>query len=210
MSGMPTLTDTGQRLYDAVAPLAQQDAENGYALANYCAALAAMLDQVTNLVRDPDAGSTGTPGWAKLFDIDNVDPVWLPWLAQFVGVDLTYVSDTTSRRALIKAPVGYQRGTVAAMKQAAKVTLTGTQTVLINERAGSDPWKMTASTYTSETPNPTRTLNALLSMKPAGVILTYTTVTGGTYAQLATSHATYSAMEAPHTTYSDIPANPGA
>lgn len=236
--GLPALTDTGQRLYDACEVLADQDQQNGYPVARLCAGLATMIDQIANLVRDPDEGSSATPGWGMLFDLSNyhttaqqltskLDAKWLPWIAQFVGiVDLpppyAVISndfanagevlgyDTTNQINLIEDPISFQRGSVAAMKRAAAETLTNSQTVLINEFAGGDPWQMTASTFTSETPDTTATLKALMSMKPAGVILTYTTVTGGTYSQLATSHAQYSQMEAAHTTYSNIPENPGA
>lgn len=211
MATMPTLTDSGQRLYDSVAPLAAQDPQNGYALANYIAALAAMVDPVANIVRDPDDGDTYTvPGWAKLFDVNNVDPSWLPWLAQFVGTNLTGVTDVQAQRNLIKSPVGYQRGTVAAMVARAQPTLTGAQTVIVQERVSGNPWAMNVHTYANETPNAALTLQALRSMKRAGIVLTYTVVVGGTYGQLAAAHTTYSAMKAAHTTYSDLPANPGA
>ena len=394
--GMPTLTDSGQRLYDALAPLATQDASNNYALANYCNALAKMLDPVATVVRDQDDGTPGwafpfqlsnswtvvaenlilnpsfehdgvgsapaawstsnsfvssgavptvigtnsqsgskslqvvttTPGegvtislpgtfkagvtytasiwltgvsgnpavsmmfgddsgsldynftsqftlvngaaWKKYslmwtpgadrtsvsfavksgglanytwlmdtgmagltstyFDGDSADcywsstagnsislqytptdhALWLPWLAQIVGVDLTAVPNIPEQVSLIEQPTGQQRGTVAAMQTVAKTTLTGTKTCLIYERTNGNAWTMNAYTYTTETADPTATLTALMSMKPAGVILTYSTVIGGTYSQLAASHATYSAMEAAHSTYTDIPNNPGA
>lgn len=212
MTALPALTDSGGRLYDACASLATQDADNGFVTLILCAAFAAMVDPVANIVRDPDEGdTTAVPGWAKIFDVDSADASWLPWVGQFVGADLTSVPDAASQRSLIKNPIGYQRGSADAMVQFAQATLTGTRTVLVTERVGGNAWRLNISTYGTETPNPSLTLQALMSMKPAGLILNYTVpVSAATYAQLAASHTTYSAMEAAHTTYSDLPLHPSA
>jgi hypothetical protein len=94
-AGHVNLTDSAQRLYDAVAPLmnssqpGMSDADNGYVGAILCGALATIgLDDAAYLARDgihTDSQGRVLPPFAVLFDVDNVDPKWLPWLSQFVG-----------------------------------------------------------------------------------------------------------------------------
>lgn len=205
--GPITLTDSGQRIYDAITPLMAQDAENGYAGAILSGALATMLDKPAYFAR----GVEGEPG-AVIFDVDNVDASWLPWLSQFVG-DSSAVQNTTdvaTQRALIKAPTNFLRGRPSTFVKVGQTTLTGTKTVLVYQNSPSAPWGINIITFTSETPNPTATKNAFLSVMPAWLVPTIQVLTGGNYTTLAGSHTSYSAMEAAHTHYSDIPTNPAA
>src|SRR5689334_18292457 len=126
----PTLTHTGQRLYDAVAPLATEDEANGWALAHLCAAFASMIDELADITRD---GEDGTPGWAPLFDLETVDPKWLPWLAQFVGVQLPENLSVDAQILRIRSTDGFRRGTPDAIKGAAQQHLTGTKKVYLEE-----------------------------------------------------------------------------
>jgi hypothetical protein len=201
------LTTAGSRLYGSVAPLMQQDAANGFAGMILCAALATMLDPVVSVVSDGQDGVL--PGWAPAFDpVGN--PAWLDWMGQFVGVSRPSGMNDAGMASLVQHPTGFNRGSVAAMTTAVQATLTGTKTVLINTRVGAAPFAMTVATFTSETPNAQATLLALQSQMPAWMQFTYSTVTGGSYATLAASHASYTLMEAAHTHYSDIPVNPAA
>ena len=216
------LTDSGQRLYDAIAPLmnatapGMSDAENGYVGAILCGALATIgLDDAAYVARDGlniDSNANHLPSFAVLFDVDNVDAKWLPWLAQFVGdADAVQAApDDATKRSLIKNPAQFTRGRPSTIAQRAQATLTGTKTVLINQRTGSNPWAVSIATFTSETPDPVATKNAILSSMPAWLVPTISIVTGGDYATLAASHSTYTLMEAAHTTYSDIPQHPAA
>lgn len=209
------LTDSAQRLYNAVAPLMQQDAENGNVGQILCAALATMLDPAAYVARDginTDVNGKALPGHAILFSVDTVDAKWLPWLAQFVG-DSAAVSATTdvpTQRTLIKTPANYLRGRPSTIVAKAQTTLTGTKTVLINQRVGANPWAVSVSTFTSETASAAVTAQAIMSVMPAWLVPTINVVTGGDYLTLSASHASYTLMEAAHTTYSDIPAHPAA
>lgn len=210
-----TLTDSGQRLYDAVGPLMLQDAENGNVGQILCAALATMLDDPAYVARDGinvDSSGKVLPGHAVLFDVDNVQGKWLPWLSQFVGDSSAVVTapDDATRRSIIKHPTNFLRGRTSTIIARAQTTLTGAKTVIYNQNVGSDAWHVTISTYVSETPDPTATVNAIMSVWPAWLIPTINTITGGDYATLAASHSTYALMEAAHTHYSDIPTNPAA
>lgn len=215
----PELTVTGQEIYDALAPLAQSptpgmsDAENGYAMAILSGGLASMVDQVSAIVREqPD----GTPGYGILFNPDalaaNGMGEWLPWVAQFLG-DSQAVQSMASLEDqvnLVKNPRNFYRGRPATIISAAQSTLTGTRKVILNQFRGSDANQLGVTTFTDDTPDPQATQDAVMSVMPAWLKVTFATVTGGTYATLAGSHSTYSEMEAAHSSYADILANPAA
>ncbi len=203
----PTLTTAGERLYDSLSPLMVTDAANGYAGAYLCGALGTMLDKIVYAVSDNQDGDL--PGWAPIFDPVN-SPEWLDWMGQFVGVIRPVGINDAGMTTLVQHPVGFNRGSPAAIEIAIQATLTGTKTVFFNIRAGGNPFSMTIATFTSETPNAQLTLLAIQSQMPAWMQFTYSTITAGTYAELAASHASYTLMEAMHTTYSDVRANPGA
>lgn len=215
----PTLTVSGQEMYDALLPLMESDvpgysdADNGYAGAILCGAFATMIDKTSNVVHDqPD----GTPGYAILFNpaalVENDMAEWLPWLAQFVGDSQAVLAapDTATQQAIIENPQNFYAGRPSTIISATKATLTGAQTVLLNQFLGGDSNAIGVTTFASETPNATATLNASMSVMPAWFVVTFASVTGGDYATLAASHATYTLMEAAHTHYSDIPTDPAA
>jgi hypothetical protein len=217
---MPTLTTTGQEMYDAIAPLMESDqpgmsdADNGFAGAILCGAIATMVDPVSDLVRDQ---VDDTPGFAILFDpqklADIGRPEWFPWIAQFVGDSQAVLTatDPAVRQSIVEQPPqNFLRGRPATMVSAARNTLTGTKTVLLNQFLGSDSNAIGITTFTAETPDPLATVNAVMSVMPAWIVPTFDIVAGSTYTALAASHSTYTLMEAAHTHYSDIPVNPSA
>jgi hypothetical protein len=216
---MPTLTTTGQEIYDALAPLMQSDqpgisdADNGYVGAILSGAYATMVDPVSDIVRDQ---ADGTPGYAILFSPDALvsigRPEWLPWLAQFVGDSQAVLSaaDVATKQAIIKTPLNFTRGRPSTMVAAAQNTLTGAKTVVLNQFLGGSSNAIEITTFTDQTPDPTATINAVMAVMPAWIVPTFSVVAGGTYAALAASHSSYSLMEAAHTTYADIPTNPSA
>jgi hypothetical protein len=189
------------------------DAENGGVGATLCSALATMVDPVSDIVRDQ---ADGTPGYAILFDVDGLvrigRPEWLPWLAQFVGDSQAVLStsDVPTRQAIIKTPQNFTRGRPSTIVAAAQNTLTGAKVVLLNQFLGANSNAIGITTFTSQTPNPTATVNAIMAVMPAWIVPTISVVAGGDYATLAGSHSTYALMEAAHTHYSDIPTNPAA
>jgi hypothetical protein len=187
----PVLKSFAQRLYDAVAPLAQDDALYGYALANYCAALGELFQIVDDYGRDQIVSGELAPGWSQVLDLTRAPTVALPWLAQFVGVQLTAGLTDAQQRMQIASVGGWNRGTISAMVLAAQATLTGTKTVNFVER-NTDAYTMTVITKSSETPNPVATLAALVSQKPAGIILLYQNIDGQSYGDLLVNAPLYS------------------
>jgi hypothetical protein len=202
----PTLTHTAQRLYEAVGPLAAEDADQSFALAHLCAAVARSVDEVADLSRDlPD----GSPGWSQLFDVDGLPEHWLPWAGQLIGVDVPDHIDLTAKRLRIKGTAGFRRGSIGALKAAATQRLTGNRTVYIFERHGS-PYAVTVSTFTSETPDPAGTLRDLNEQKPAGVILTHSLINGGDFNTLRDTHANFNAVTSAFASFDALRANPAA
>lgn len=190
------------RLYAMLAPLAQQDADTAWSLLILINAIGSMYELVEDWVRDTPDG----PGWSLLLDLDRCPDEALPWLAQFAGVRLLPGSSTDDQRARIASTDGFRRGTRAALIGAAAATLTGAQSVVFRERdstaaAPDYAYFLTVKTYTSQTPNPTATQQALLAQKPAGIVLTYTTAPGQDYQTLRTNHATYAAVGTAYPSY---------
>lgn len=212
---MPTLTVTGQELYDAIAPVVTSDvagyddSDNGFVAAILCAAIATMVDPVSDVVRDQ---TDGTPGWAILFQPDIVPAQWLPWVAQFAGDSAAVIQASTvaAQRALVANPLNFNRGRPSTITQAAQTQLTGAKEVLLLWQPSGVPFTLEIITLTSQTPSVPNLIAAVSSVLPAWLLTTYAQVTGGTYATLDASHATYTLMQAAHTNYADIAANPGA
>lgn len=205
----PALTPTGQRFYDALAPLASEDEEHGWALAHYCAAWAAMFDFLADLVLEQD----GTPSWSRAYDPDLAPVELLPFIAQLVGVDLPPNLDEAAQRLRIKAVAGFWRGTPDAIVNAARQFLVGpdgtgeSATVYLIERHGS-PYAFTVTTLESETPDEAKVLAALLEQKPAGLMMNYSTIVGGDFETLRDTHVDFAEIAADFTDFDDIRSDP--
>lgn len=170
----------------------------------YATALSRMFSQVNGLVRDADAG----PGWSALLDIDRCPTSALPWLAQIVGVTLPADASDSLMRATTRNTGGFRRGTLASIRGAAQALMTSATpgvepTVFIEERTGS-AYQLTVITYTSETPDADAVEAAIRAQKPAGLILTYETVTGQIWLQLLTNHPTWQDVLDDYTTWRDV------
>lgn len=182
----PVLTHTAQRLVDALGPLDVGAATGDYTLQQFMAALATGWDELSDIARDQD---DGTPGFAILFDPDRCPAKWLPWVAQFVGVQMLPNMTEAQMRLRLKGTDGHQRGTPWAMEDAARQYLIGpdgtgaSATVFITERTTS-AYAFGVTTLTGETPDPAAVLRALLEQKPAGLKMTFASVAGGDLATL--------------------------
>lgn len=196
------LTGVGGDLYAALEPLTREDEALGYPLAIYAQALGHLFQEVVELARD----TTARPGWSALMDPATAPDDALGWLAQLVGVSIPLGTAPADARAAILARTGFERGTPDALVVAAQRTLTGDRHVLISERYGGNAWALGVFTLASETPSEAATLAAILEQKPAGITLTYETVTGQTYATLLTV-GTYATVNSTYDTYGDVAAD---
>src|SRR5262245_26265752 len=183
----PPLSPLAQRTYDRLEPMQWDEPNQGYALAWYLKMAASMSDEIDLYASDQ---ADGTPGWAILLDPDTCPDKALPWLAQFVGVSLPAGLTRQQKIDLIFARIGWTRGTPQSMIDAAKHTMTGTQTVIFRERHP-DAYALDVLTFTDETPDPAATEAAIRSMKPAGILLTYHCFDGQDYQLIYDNFATY-------------------
>jgi hypothetical protein len=192
------------RLYAMLEPLAERDFEFAWSLLILCNAIGVPFQLVEDLVRDTEEGV----GWSVLLDLDRCPPEALPWLAQFVGVRLLAGSTESEQRARIASTDGFKRGTREALIGAAQATLTGARKVTLRERDGDkalEPiayaYRLTVTTYASQTPDPAATLAALLAQKPGGLVLEFHTAIGQDYATVKSRFATYAALDAAYPDY---------
>lgn len=177
----PIVGSWTEEIYNNFLPIASRDEMNAWALLKYLDSIGFMTQEIVDLVRD---GPQGQPGWSVIVDIDRAPDKGLPWLAQLAGVTLLVGMTPAQQRALINQMPGTRRGTRAAMVEAAKETLTGAKGVLITERYQGFAYRLLVLTKTAETPNAAATLTALLSQKPAGIVLTHTIATAQIYLTL--------------------------
>jgi hypothetical protein len=183
-------------LYQGLEPLHFGESTHGYALAYYCRAIGLMFDYIDKLARQYE--------WESIMDPNEVPREGIRWLGQFVGVQIDHGTPEGQMRAKLLDRSGWYRGTPLAIANAAAATLTGTRSVILLERYGGNAWHLRVLTRTGETPVPAATLDAVLNVKPAGIILEHQVVDTLTYDLLAAQHASYNAVQAAFTDYADI------
>lgn len=167
-------------LVEELQPFIDADPEGGRDVRALLAGVAAMAEPVSSIIRDSDAG----PGWSALVSPTRCPAEWLPYPAQIVGVDLPAGLSEADQRVLIQAQPGLVRGSLTAQIVAAQLTLTGTRTIIPQERYGS-AWRQRFITRPGETPDAAKTLAALQSQKPIGMIIVHDIFDGITWADLA-------------------------
>lgn len=123
------------------------DARNGYHLLIFVGAIGQIFQQQDTLAH---ADGIHAP-WSILFDIDRIPDEGVPWLGQVVGVTVDTAKSVNDQKQQIRDHVGWQRGTVVALKKAVSQYLTDTKTVDVIERDTS-PYHFTVNTYSTETP----------------------------------------------------------
>lgn len=124
----PPLGSCGQELYDAIAPLAQDDHLHGWALAHVCEAIGRMRQAVSDIVRDWEEevvidGRPRTvvrPGWSRATDVSSAPGAdgeidMLPFLGQLVGVRGIEALSDADRREAIRGRDGFSRGSASAI-----------------------------------------------------------------------------------------------
>jgi hypothetical protein len=181
---MPPTPDTVSQatldIYDQLGPWRDED-EGLWQLLAVVDAIGSQHAETEAYTRD-DATHTG---WGQLLDLNVCPSIALPWLGQFVGVQIPDGMDDADARALIAARPAATRGTVGAIRAALQPLLTGTKTVTIRERTP-DPYSFKVISYSVETPagSGPAALAALTAAKPAGLIMSYVVEAGLTWADV--------------------------
>jgi P2-related tail formation protein len=178
-------------LNEAMAPWQTPD------LTEYNNALGAMFAQVEQLA-----------DWTIVFDVDNCPDYALPYLAQYVGVRIIQGSSVASQRQQIRRPTRQDRGTVYAIREAVMALLTGNKSVVVRERDGlshaDNAWRLTVITLTSETPDVQAVHDAIVSVKPAGIVLNYENVLGQDWDSVDRRYATWAAVKAANFDWAEV------
>lgn len=176
-SSRPIVTPTTEEWYAMLGALTNGD-DQEWILLQMCASLGDMMYRVAS----PGFDVNGDDGWSTVFNLDVTPAEFIPYLGQYVGVrfDLLDISGLSpiQLRDLVRAKPGQARGRPATIAAVASQYLTGTRRIVLNERAGGDPYRLAVYSYSSETPDQARVLAALMSQKPAGIIMTYNVVDG--------------------------------
>jgi hypothetical protein len=200
----PATAPYGERLRERTQPLAPDDERYGYAHWILCESIARIFLELQE-VFDPDDPTV--PPVAPILSVD-LCPDWaLPWLGQFVGVQLPVGIAPDAAREAIRSVAGWSRGTRRALEAAAGFYLTGAKTVYFRERDAGNAYALEVVTVTAETPDPAQVLAALAAQKPAGIILRYRTVEGWDYEQVILTGDTYADLTAAYATYDDLRRN---
>lgn len=139
-------------------------------------ALASMFEGAYAIVEDigsPDVPAGYSPGWSVLLDPTQCPAAFLPYAGLFVGVVIPAGTSAATARALIQAEGGFTRGTPGAIIAAAKVWLSGTQSVVLQERTAAsgavDPYHFILVVKPAEVIDATQLTAAVNAVKPAGV-----------------------------------------
>jgi hypothetical protein len=181
-------------------------------------------DTITRIAGDRPVGPATPEPWAlrgteleqwranrisrpsALADPTQADAAWLPWLAQLVGATLDPAATEQEKRDTITyATSGWRGGTRQAIADAAKSVLTGTQYARIvphfspvgGSLSETSIWDITIVTRSSETPDPSAVVAAVLrkGVKPAGAVLWHASY-GATWDQIEAIYPIWTMWEA--------------
>lgn len=207
----PAVGTLAEEVYERLEPVTHEEEQLDWPLLALLGALLDRAQEVADLARESDDG----PGWSSIVDPDRAPAAWLPWLAQLVGVEIPPTGtpeasglDEAAQRLRIKETDGQNRGTVAAIKGAARQYLTGDRTAYLTERHGS-AYALAVATLEAETPSPLLVEAALLEQKPAGLVLVYDVIpAGGDYDALSSTHTDYADVTATYVDYHEILTDP--
>lgn len=179
-----------EEAYHGLLPVAWKDEQLHWDLLNYIASITEMTTQIVDLVSDTPEG----PGWSSIVDVSRAPAEGLEWLAQLAGVTLIIGMTEEQQRAAIYDMAAMRRGTLPALREAIKATLTGTKGVRITERydpGGMPAWPifspayhMLIQTMSMETPDQQATIDAIISQKPAGITFEFEAISGQTWRTL--------------------------
>ena len=183
-----------EQITDSLGPFARESEDLG----EFVEALTLPIEEVYGIVGE----EAQEYGWSVVLDPAICPESVLPWLAQFEGVTLTDDMTVAEQRAAIAAREGSARGRPETIRSRVERTLTISRRVVIRERYDGDAYALQVRTLASETPDENLTRAAIISQKPAGIVLDYEAVIDGTYGDLETDFATYGAI--PEQTYTEL------
>lgn len=183
----------------------------GSDLAAYNAALTGMFEDIYGIVEPQgspdDAGYAA--GWSMLLDPAACPAQYLPYLAQFVGQSIPPGTDSTSARAIVSGEANFQTGTLAGVTAAAKLWLTGDQSVTVLERTAADgetadAYHFVVIVHASEVMDATALTGAVDGVRPVGVQWTLIQESSWIISGMESAYASVSALEAASPSISNL------
>lgn len=187
-----------EELYANLRPVAQQDAQNDFALQKFCQAVGLPFESVYELVRDDQTG--GQVGWSILLDPNRVPDDYLPWLLQMVGTRPLASETADSMRGRIYDGETYKRGTPQSLEDAA--ARAGATRFIIQERYTGSAWQVRflfdSGEFTDEM------LARVVAKLPAGIVWSYGFWGGMTYDTMKTTFTNYANVLASTASYTDL------
>lgn len=207
MTPRPEVGSVAEELYARMASLAFAD-DTVWHMLLFMQAVGLMHQEIEDYIRDTDE----FVGYGTWMTIDTVPLKGLGWLVQFVGKRIPSNLSEVSQRTWAKGSDGWDRGSPKALREAARRYLVGPggdgadAYVGINERVGTEAYRLMIRTLTSETPDPALVFDTLLNQVPGGIILDYTTVDEGTYG-LVLLYDAYSDLPETFNTYETMLTN---
>lgn len=203
----------GDEIYAALGPIVEMWGDPGQHLKVYSRALGRMIQPVDDFAKDGDGGQ---PGWSQAIDSERAKDEWLFWLGQWVGYLVPQKATTELQvvwsereRKRITTRSAHRRGTIAILREIIQEHLGGTKDVIIQERTSS-PHQIAVWIYNNQIVTSAAAVTAAaLSQKAAGLIMTFTILSGANYFLLQASNATYTIMSGKHATYNSVLTNPG-
>lgn len=206
MPDRPIVSNFAERVYTMMEPVTHDDDSLYWPLLSYIAAIANSFKPIDDAAA---GGDNGEPPFYLIMHPDTCPSLVLPWLGQFVGIRFDPNLNEQQQRDAIRNKESFSRGSPEAMKSAIATWLTGSKTVTLRER-NPTPYSMTIVLRSDEVlPEdlPSGQLHiwpAILSQKPAGLIVTLSILDGldyqmvfeenASYAEVFTKYATYNGM----------------
>lgn len=140
----------GTDLQQLLQPMFYDDALHGNALSIFLQGLGDAFQVVEDYASDTDEDNP-KPGYSLWLDLDRVPDEVLPYLAQYVGIQVTTGLTPDQIKEQIAALGAWGRGTLTAFKTAPKYLLRGAGTVQVTERDTS-PYHMLVTVTKADLP----------------------------------------------------------
>jgi hypothetical protein len=179
----PVVSAPSERLYGSLGYMTVHDPENGWLLLLLCAAIAnGALDVVEEYATPQDDDGYGDeflptfgvtqPGWSQILDPDRCPTSALPYLGQFVGVQVDGSLTEQGQRDQIRAASGMRRGTPASIVAAAQLWMNGSRTVALTERYTASAYALKVRVHAGEVVDVAKFTASVTGAVPAGIVLT--------------------------------------
>lgn len=168
------------------------------------------LSRPMQIINNISADEEEATGWSQLLDRERAHHDWLRWLGQWVGYYVPEVPQSLEvERSRIVSRSAHRRGSIAMLREAVQEHLAEPKDVFIQERTTS-AYHMTIFVVDDQIiTSAAKAEAAARAQKAAGLILTFTVLTGADYSLLNASNASYTEVNSAHANYTSVLTNPG-